>query len=371
MTLRTGDGATLNLGAQVGAGGEGAVFRIAERPASVAKIYARALDARQVAKLHAMVSAGDGPLRDVAAWPTALVYDGARPVGFTMPLLEAQRPLHELLGPRSRHELFPNAHWSFLIHTARNLARAFAVLHERNVIVGDVNSNNIVICGDSTARLIDCDSFQFPAPGAPFRCNVGVPDYQPPELQRANFAEIDRLPEHDRFGLAIVIFQLLFVGKHPFAGILPPDVPGDGAIGANVLAKRYFYAPQARRRGLRPPPGSPTLATLPPEIAGLFARAFLGEPAARPSAADWEAALADLEGRVVRCERQPVHRHVRGARCPWCALDKRGLHYFLAPGTRRDAYALDESIWDLASNAVVEARWNAIVRVPAPAPVDP
>jgi DNA-binding helix-hairpin-helix protein with protein kinase domain len=88
-----------------------------------------------------------------------MLYAGSTPVGFTMPLVPARRPLHELLGPRSRHELFPNAHWSFLIHTARNLARAFAVLHERNVVIGDVNSNNIVVCADSTARLIDCDSF--------------------------------------------------------------------------------------------------------------------------------------------------------------------------------------------------------------------
>jgi DNA-binding helix-hairpin-helix protein with protein kinase domain len=369
--LRSGDGAPLTLGPKVGAGGEGVVYRIGEQPASVAKIYSRSLGPRQVAKLRAMVDAGDDPLRDVAAWPTALVYEGTTPVGFTMPLLNGQRPLHELLGPRSRHESFPNAHWSFLIHTARNLARAFAVLHDRNVVVGDVNSNNIVICGDSTARLIDCDSFQFPAGGGLFRCNVGVPDYQPPELQHANFAEVDRLPEHDRFGLAIVIFQLLFVGKHPFAGVLPPGVPGDGAIGANVLAKRYFYSPHARRRGLKPPPGSPTLAALTPQVAALFARAFLGEPAARPSAGDWETALRDLEGRVVRCARNPVHRHLRDAHCPWCALDKRGLHYFLLPGTRRESYALDESIWDCASNAEVEKRWAAIARVAPPRPIDP
>jgi DNA-binding helix-hairpin-helix protein with protein kinase domain len=177
--LRADGGAVLSLGTKLGSGGEGVVFRINEQPASVAKIYSEPLKPRQVAKLQAMVAVADDPLRTVAAWPTAMLYAGTTPVGFTMPLVPAQRPLHELLGPRSRHELFPNAHWSFLIHTARNLARAFAVLHERNVVIGDVNSNNIVVCGDSTARLIDCDSFQFPANGKVFRCNVGVPDYRP------------------------------------------------------------------------------------------------------------------------------------------------------------------------------------------------
>lgn len=364
--LRDGSGAVLTLGPKLGSGGEGAVFRINEQPRRVAKIYSAPPGERQIAKLEAMVRASDDPLRTVAAWPAAMLYAGAKPVGFTMPLLSAQRPLHELLGPRSRHELFPNAHWSFLIHTGRNVARAFAVLHERNVIVGDVNSNNIVVNDDSTARLIDCDSFQFPADGALFRCHVGVPDYQPPELQHGDLARVDRLPEHDRFGLAVVIFQLLFVGKHPFAGVLPPDIAGDGAIGANVAAKRYFYAPGARRRGLRPPPGSPTLAALTPQVAALFSRAFLGEPVQRPSASEWYTALEDLEGRVVRCSQDPAHRHLRDARCPWCALARRGLHYFMRPGTRRDQYTLDESIWQRTTDADIEQCWAEIASVAPP-----
>jgi DNA-binding helix-hairpin-helix protein with protein kinase domain len=370
-TLRADGGAVVSLGKIVGSGGEGVVFRINEQPASVAKIYSQPLKGDQAAKLAAMVAVADDPLRRVAAWPTSMLYAGTRPVGFAMPLVAAQRPLHELLGPRSRHELFPNAHWSFLIHTARNLARAFAVLHERSVVIGDVNSNNIVVCGDSTAKLIDCDSFQFPAGGALFRCNVGVPDYQPPEMQHGNFASIDRLPEHDRFGLAVIIFQLLFVGKHPFAGVLPPGVPGDGAIGANVAAKRFFYSAQAKRRGLRPPPGSPTMSALTPQVAAMFSRAFLGEPAARPTAADWETALEDLENRVVCCAKSPAHRHLRDSACPWCSLARRGLHYFMLPGTKADSYALDESIWEIASNAEIERRWAEIASVAPPAAVNP
>ena len=131
-TLRADGGAVVSLGKVVGSGGEGVVFRINEQPASVAKIYSQPLRRDQAAKLAAMVAVADDPLRRVAAWPTSMLYAGTRPVGFAMPLVAAQRPLHELLGPRSRHELFPNAHWSFLIHAARNLARAFAVLHERN-----------------------------------------------------------------------------------------------------------------------------------------------------------------------------------------------------------------------------------------------
>lgn len=369
-SLRDAGGAALTLGKKLGSGGEGEVFRINEHPRLVAKIYAKTLPPRQVAKLEAMVRAGDDALRTVAAWPTGILHTGTKPVGFTMPLLEAQRPLHELFGPKSRQEQFPNAHWKFLIHTGRNLARAFTVLHERNVVVGDVNSNNIVVCGDATAHLIDCDSFQFPWNGSLFRCNVGVADYQPPELQHGDLSRIDRLPQHDVFGLAVIIFQLLFVGKHPFAGVLPAGVTATGAIGANVAARRFFYAREARQRGLRPPPGSPTLGALTPLVAELFTQAFLGEAARRPSAANWYAALEELEGRTVVCDQDPAHRHVRDAACPWCALERQGLHYFLRPGSRRESYGVDESVWERVSNADVERLWAQIASVRAPRAIE-
>lgn len=368
IALRDDHAATIRLGERIGAGGEGAVHAVVERPDQVAKIYVKPLPKEQVSKLEAMIGAGDESLRTVAAWPTRLLYSGTRPVGFTMPRLRAQHALHELFGPRTRQERFPNAHWRFLIHTSSNLARGFSVLHERGIVVGDVNSNNVVVGRDSTARFIDCDSFQFRVGEALYPCNVGVPDYQPPELQHADLSRVVRLPEHDLFGLAVIIFQLLFVGKHPFAGVLPPGVVGTGAIGANVAARRFFYHREASQRGLRPPPGSPTLAAVTPEMARLFTQAFLGAPERRPAADTWVGALADLERRTITCAKNPVHRHVRDAGCPWCELERHGLHYFLVPGRPRPvAYGVDESIWARCSNDDVERMWREISAVRAPA----
>ncbi|MGP6190364.1 MAG: hypothetical protein ACLPSH_09860 [Vulcanimicrobiaceae bacterium] len=165
-----------------------------------------------------MVDAGDDQLRSVAAWPVGMLYEGARPVGFTMPRLNSQAPLHELLGPKRRQMLFPDANWKFLIHTAENVARAFEVLHGRGVIVGDVNSSNLVVYRDSMTQFIDCDSFQVAANGTVFRCRVGVAEYQPPELHGKDLSRVDRMPQHDLFGLAVMIFQLLFVGKASVRG---------------------------------------------------------------------------------------------------------------------------------------------------------
>lgn len=56
-----------------------------------------------------------------------------------------------------------------------------------------------------------------------FHCDVGVPLWTPPELQGRDFRGLTRTKNHDRFGLAVLMFQLLFMGRHPFAGV--PDRP--------------------------------------------------------------------------------------------------------------------------------------------------
>src|SRR5205814_7863741 len=67
--------------------------------------------------------------------------------------------------------------------------------------------------------LIDCDSFEITDGKTVFPCMVGVPTYTPPELQGQSFQGVRRTKQHDAFGLAVLIFHMLFLGRHPFAGI--------------------------------------------------------------------------------------------------------------------------------------------------------
>ncbi len=370
MKYRYSGGGTLTLGAKIGEGGEGAVYATVERPDLVTKIYAQPPARLQLAKLEAMIGAGDPTLRSVSAWPVGVVYGGAQAVGFTMPRLLAPYPLHDLLGPKRRQAIFPGAHWKFLVHTTINLARSFEVMHGHGIVVGDVNSNNVVVHGDSTTHLIDCDSFQIPAAGNVYRCGVGVAEYQPPELQGCDLSRIDRIPQHDLFGLAAMIFQVLFLGKHPFAGVLPARLRAHNAIGDNIAAKRYFYGPNALRAGLRPPPGSLSLTAVTPEMIALFQAAFLGAPSARPSAVQWRGALESLETQTVACTKNAHHRYVRGASCPWCALERDGLHYF-GGAAHPSIGDVDDAIWQRFGDREVEAAWARIARIRALPPVEP
>jgi DNA-binding helix-hairpin-helix protein with protein kinase domain len=66
--------------------------------------------------------------------------------------------------------------------------------------------------------LIDCDSFQISSHGRYFLCEVGVPLYTPPELQEKEFKHVVRTPNHDNFGLAVLLFHLLFMGRRQIFG---------------------------------------------------------------------------------------------------------------------------------------------------------
>jgi hypothetical protein len=49
------------------------------------------------------------------------------------------------------------------------------------------------------------------ANGKRFACEVGVETFTPPELQGKNLREVVRTANHDNFGLAIMVFLLLFI----------------------------------------------------------------------------------------------------------------------------------------------------------------
>jgi DNA-binding helix-hairpin-helix protein with protein kinase domain len=286
-----GSGQALRLGTELGRGGEGSVVALADRPGQVVKLYHETPSARKVAKLTALVAASGPAVQKVAAWPQELVRNAAGEiVGFLMPRLAERRDIHQLYSPRSRAAAFPTADFRFIVHVAANIARAFAVLHAQGHIVGDVNHGSIVVNPDGTVQLIDCDSFQVRDGAEVFTCDVGVPLFTAPELHGKAFRELVRTPNHDQFGLAVVLFHLLCVGRHPFAGRFLGS--GEMPIERAIAEFRFAYGPEAATRQMAPPPGTLPLEALGSEIAGLFGAAFAAKAVydARPKAADWVSA---------------------------------------------------------------------------------
>lgn len=344
------DGTPISLGARIGTGGEGTVYDVAEDRELVAKIYHQPLSDEKSAKLLTLAQLGNERLFKLTAWPVDVLrpQPGGPVVGFLMNKVAQAEEVHALHSPKSRLQKFPEASWAFLVHVAANIARAVAVVHEHGWVIGDINPKNILVTKKATVSLLDCDSFQITAQDKTYLCEGGFPEYTPPELQGVPLRELVRTPEHDGFGLAVVIFQLLFLGRHPFSGRFLGG--GEMPLERAIKERRWAYGADAAARQMQTPPGALPLAAIPVALAELFRRAFMTEtPVERPTPREWIASLEALAQSLQRCSLHSGHQfYDELSDCPWCEIETRArvrLFNFL-PGGNVDnkPFQLDE-LW--------------------------
>jgi DNA-binding helix-hairpin-helix protein with protein kinase domain len=356
---RASNGTPISLGEELGSGGEGTVSRVVDAPDLVAKIYFEAPEAHKVAKLTAMVGLSPPELLRIAAWPIDLLLDDKEAVvGFLMQRVSSREDAHELYSPKSRRHAFPEADFRFIVHAAANVARAFAQLHSLGHVIGDVNHGNALIGRDATVMLIDCDSFQVNDGDVHFTCDVGVPLFTPPELQGRNFRGLTRSADHDAFGLAVLLFHLLYAGRHPFAGVF---ADGEMPIEQAIAESRFAYGANAEALRMSAPPGTLALDAFGHSIAALFERAFAAPgTASRPTAVEWVDAMNALEADLTTCTSSTYHDHPKGVACCWCVLEARASIVLFGHPSRLAAPFFDQ--------AELEQLWREIRAVQPPGP---
>lgn len=324
----------VELGAEVGRGGEATVYEIVRQPDRLAKIYEHELRPNYAGKLSWMVEhPPENPTSKLAheslAWPGGLLFDSRRKVvGYSMPYIRSAVPLLEVFNPRRRAEVLPKFDRRYLLRTAHNLAAALAALHHSGYVAGDLNESNVLVTPAALVTLIDTDSFQVREERGGKQiihpCPVGKPEYTPPELQGKSLADVIRQPDHDAFGLAVLIFQLLMEGSHPFraqwlgAGDPPP-------LEVRIANGAYPHVPSPAYP-VRPPKNAPGIETLHPWISELMRRTFVDghlDPRWRPGPELWARALNEAEQSMVCCaEGHFYFSHLPD--CPYCVRQKAG-----------------------------------------------
>lgn len=318
----------------IGAGGEARIYLVPEEKGIVAKIYHKPTP-MQARKLAVMIANPPedpmAPQGHIAiAWPLDLLLhgeDGRKVIGFLMPRITGMRPLIEFYNPRTRRRQTPLFNYLYLHRAARNLAAVVRALHARGYVIGDLNESNILMSETALVTIVDTDSFQVPDPerGTTYRCPVGKPEFTPPELQSQYFEEVDRTPEHDLFGLGVLLFKLLMEGTHPFDGLY--EGSGEPPPYKARIAAGYFPYARWRRVPFRPPPSAPPFEILHPALRELFWRCFEKghtNPSARPDAQTWLGALTQAEESLVTCVDNDQHwygKHL--STCPWCERTQR------------------------------------------------
>ena len=283
----------LDTGKLIGSGGEGAVYEDRNDPRMVIKVlHPQHATPERAAKLQAMC---DNPPQNAQAlsWPNVVETESG---GLRYRMPKASRgsgTAYRFISANERRQLpSRQQEYDHRNQLGVKIAEAFRWLHAIHVRIGDVNPSNILVSDDGTVMLIDCDSFQIPGPPGhqPYPCVVGSPEYTAPEID--DFQRQFRSQDSDNFALAVLLYQLLGNGSHPYQGI---DASADDAV-SNIREriKGHRFAHQSRAGRWRPTPGQiRSWRSMPEPVRNAFLQSFSpgGSHIGRPSADAWASIL--------------------------------------------------------------------------------
>lgn len=177
--------------------------------------------------------------------PIQKIFSGdGKLTGFTMKLAKGETIQSCVFNRKGLLSKFP--HWNRinLSNLAVNLLSKIKILHDNNIIIGDINPHNIMINSDSEIYFIDTDSFQLEGlPGG-----VGSDLFNSPELRGANFRKVLRTKESEYFSIATLLFMIFLPGKNPWEYI------GGNDLTANIKDQNFSY-PMGEDDNLQAPRG--------------------------------------------------------------------------------------------------------------------
>ena len=216
----------LSAADELASGGEGTVYRCPVHSSFVIKLYKQDIvenpdKQKSIAeRLRDMLSIEALRKDRDIAWPQRIVYDANKRVAtFVMRAVEGSS-FRSLQGATQIQRLFPGWNRKDLALVARNFLDKMQLLADHGVLVNDFNPANFIVGKDHRVRLIDCDSFQVPSAtgGEPHVATSYFASHVAPEILRdPSLLKRPRGPEQARFGAAIIAFQLLMCGLHPYS----------------------------------------------------------------------------------------------------------------------------------------------------------
>jgi hypothetical protein len=347
MRFRISDGVaelgqvSINEDSKLGVGATATVFKIEFfNTLWAAKIYKDKLPDEN--KLKAMIAncpsiaeiSDEGVKFVQLTWPKYLVMDTAGDcVGFLMSYLDEEKTysLDTFYDPVLVKRLKGQAEaaLSLRIEIAFDLCTVMSEMHKLRHYFIDIKPQNIrVYKGFNRVALLDCDGFSIrhEADGLEkrFPAQLISTDYVAPEFTNEGLSPTDLSENQDLYGLAVILFQLLNRGTHPFQGIVH-----DPFITSSTNDERSA-------NGLYPhgltnnPKVSPRKESIHDlflyETRLLFDRAFSNSAEIkRPTALEWKAHFINiLENKLLsRCQIEPTdvrHIHFSGKDCIGCRI---------------------------------------------------
>ncbi len=259
------------LGPELGRGGQAVVYAVPELqlPDTTGPLVYKEYKKDQVSPngLRAIVAVRSrliprrrDQLDTVAAWPARVVRDGTRMCGVVLPLipdsffqervLPSGKPSRD---PREIQNLFidpsravqlgmPLMSLADRFAVCRDLAFALALLHDHDVVFGDVNAKNVLFrkYPDPAVMLVDCDAVRIRG-SAPVVRQLSAPDWDPPEGHVLTQAT-------DMYKFGLVVLRVLIPGGQASTARDPDRLAGPllDAEGRQLLRAALSPDPRAR-----------------------------------------------------------------------------------------------------------------------------
>ena len=305
---------------EIAAGGAGKIYHIVGDASRVVKIYHEETLLKEGStyekKILVMLNKAPTLLDPIQlAWPLATAKDvNDRFVGFSMPAMDLQKTieLQNVLQDKQANLFKLKSDLKSRMLLAHNLAVIVHNVHEKGHGIVDMKPTNMKFYKEEQfMALLDCDGFYIEGFAAP----QVTPGYVAPEFYKC---VINNPFEQDKFALAVIIFQLLNFGIHPYT-CKPTTNDGINTIEERIRHRHYAYALSPENGISVEPIAASTHICWPDQVRILFDLAFGNQGIPRPSAREWVEVLASYVRLLERCGDR--HFHFPGMSCGNCLRD--------------------------------------------------
>lgn len=221
---------SIKLTKELGSGGEAIVY-LTNTP-YVAKIYKNDnITKRKYEKIKLMLSKNINC--SGICYPVEIIYNSKNKfVGYLMPQAKGQELQKSVFGPKPLFlKKFPDWKKRDTVELCVTILEKIKYLHDRNIIMGDINPANILVVSPKEVYFVDTDSYQV----EDFPCPVGTNNYTAPEIQRKHFSDFLRTRGNENFAVATLLFMIMLPGKPPYS-----QQGGEDPI-SNIIKMDFSY----------------------------------------------------------------------------------------------------------------------------------
>lgn len=219
----------IRLGEKISSGGEGVIYRAI--PKYVAKIYKKEHITRQkqekIRKMLEFKLQCSG-----ICFPVTAVYNLQKQfVGYLMPLAQGKELQRSVFIKPIFLKTFPDWKRRDTVELCITILEKIKYLHDRNILMGDINPANVLVVSPKEVYFVDTDSYQIET----LPCPVGTINFTAPEIQGKRYSDFLRTVGNENFAVATLLFMILLPGKAPYAQ------QGGGDPIANIKGMNFSY----------------------------------------------------------------------------------------------------------------------------------